>query len=160
MPLNLNTSSFNLNSHHPPADDRLHRILWNFHPLTILERGLVRDHAGESDIERVTHVDDGLLVQQDRLDEVVGELTVRATVATATHTGRQSRARTTDLGIVWFFPVDPALFTVRIFHVPAHRHARYATLTGFIHRDLGAEGVLVCIVLRLEFRVAPCGAKA
>ncbi len=48
----------------------------------------MRDHAGERDVECVTHVDDGLLVQQDGLDEVVSELTVRATVATATHTGR------------------------------------------------------------------------
>ena len=72
--LQLTTS--NLNPHHPPADDRLKRILWNLHPLTILERGLVSDHSGERHIECVTHINNRFFIEQDRLDEVVGQLPV------------------------------------------------------------------------------------
>ena len=104
------------------ADDRLKRILWNLHPLTILERGLVSNDAGERDVECVAYVDNRFFIQQDRLNKIVGQLTVRATVATATHTRGQSRASATNVRVVRFLAIDPAFFTVGVFHVlhPSH----------------------------------------
>ena len=55
---------------------KLNPILRDLHPLAVFERGLVSNDAGERYVECVAHVDNRLLIQQDRLNKIIGELSV------------------------------------------------------------------------------------
>lgn len=78
--------------------------------------------AGQGHVQGIANVDDGLLIEQNRLDKVIRQLPVRTAMTASTHAGWQGWATSVDLLIVGLLSIDPAFLSVGIFHIPTPAH--------------------------------------
>ena len=77
----------------------------------------MRDDSGQGHVQRLAHIDDGPLVQQNGLDEVVRQLPMRAPMAAGPYARRQRWTISLDVLVVWLLPIDAALVLLTV-HLP------------------------------------------
>ena len=58
----------------------LQRVLWNLHKPAVLDRRLMGDNAGDGHVQRLPNVDLRFAVFEDRHDELMAQVPVRAAV--------------------------------------------------------------------------------
>ena len=78
--------------------------------------------TAQGHVEGIADTDDRLLIQKDGLDEVVGQLTVGATVTATTYSGGKRWALAADVFIVGFLTIDSAFFAMSVFQIPTDNH--------------------------------------
>ena len=111
--------------------------------------------AGQGHVQGIANVDDGLLIEQNRLDKVIRQLSMRTPMTASTYAGWQRWATSVNFLIVGLLAIDPAFLSVGIFHIPTPSHTRDSALAGLEHRDLGSKGILVLIVATIVFGIKP-----